>query len=154
MGLFSKWSANKGASDPLPELSDLTRDERSWIADHLTLAANLGFEVDDIESVRTMYERFASDWHATDKPERTDPNGVINMIGSAFGTHLERRTPLRWMVASDAHGNELVLHEPRTQMLIYPANLVAKRWVAASSGDFITAMSADVMRLFPSRRES
>lgn len=55
-----------------------------------------------------------------------------------------RHTSLRWVIASDAQSTELAVHDNRTDFLVYPANVVAKRWVEQDTGDFIPAMASEI----------
>jgi Domain of unknown function (DUF3806) len=54
-----------------------------------------------------------------------------NSLGTPGKTrHLATACDLSWVVATDEHGTEIALHEQPGQILIYPTNLVAKRWTA------------------------
>jgi hypothetical protein len=63
----------------------------------------------------------------------TDPdliNFVINGVGIAFGSHLVDGLGLKWVIATDDQGSDLAVYglPARGDVLIYPANFVAKRW--------------------------
>ena len=66
-------------------------------------------------------------------------NAVINAIGIAFGQHLVDTLGFEWCAVFDAHGQELaVVAFPDTaKMLVFPPNLVAKRWTDGTT-DFLT----------------
>jgi uncharacterized protein DUF3806 len=73
--------------------------------------------------------RFAA-WIGS-KPAETDLiNAIINYVGIAFGQALVDGIGLRWAVATDEQGSELVVYGLPGQgdVLVYPANFVAKRW--------------------------
>lgn len=133
-----RWLSND-KSTPGPELSALAPGERSWIDGCLERVAELGCDIDDLEQVRSLYERSVAEWHAREPGHRKDPSATINLIGAAFGEHLVRATPLRWVVATDEYGvSELAVNDAPTKTLVYPATEVAKAWVAGDSGEFLT----------------
>lgn len=134
----ARWLADD-TSTPGPELSKLAPGERDWIDGCLASVVELGCDIDDLEQIRSLYERSMTDWHAEDPKHRDDPSATINMIGAAFGEHLVRATPLHWVVATDEYGvSDLALNDTRTAALVYPAKEVAKAWVAGDSGEFLT----------------
>jgi hypothetical protein len=53
----------------------------------------------------------------------------VNAIGVAFGQHLAGRAELEWVIATDDQGSDLALHGQPGDILVYPANAVAKRVV-------------------------
>ena len=76
-------------------------------------------------------------------------------IGVTFGHHLIGRVPLEWRIAEDEYGTELALYEARHDTIVYPANLVAKRWAAEElSGEFLTATADRLVALLGGRRRS
>ncbi|WP_448003434.1 DUF3806 domain-containing protein [Agromyces bauzanensis] len=143
MGILSKRSADEAASRP-PRLSDIGDPEREWIAAHTEIVTRTGADLDDAYQIRAFYEQAAARWRRINPPERADPRVLINAIGTAFGEHLARSSPLAWMLAEDEHGTELALFAPRRQTLIYPVKLVAERWMAEDPGEFLTTMADEV----------
>lgn len=73
-------------------------------------------------------------WFDNTAPDRLDINGVVNAVGIVFGEHVRLSTGLSWVIATDDDGHELALHGNPGEMLIYPQNLVAKRFVAGTRG--------------------
>ena len=73
-------------------------------------------------------------------------NGTINIIGVQFGQFLVDAVGFRWVVASDKQGTDLaILALPgQGDVLVYPANFVAKRWERRET-DFL-ARSFDAIR--------
>ena len=57
-------------------------------------------------------------------------NAIINYVGIAFGQSLVDGLGLKWVVATDQHGCEMAVYglAGRGDVLVYPANFVAKRW--------------------------
>ncbi|GAA5122471.1 hypothetical protein [Haloechinothrix salitolerans] len=54
---------------------------------------------------------------------------------------------LRWVDASDALGTEIAVHGQPGDILLYPTNIVAKRWVAHEYGFLPTLVAAALERL-------
>lgn len=116
------------------------------MAGHLQFATDMGVDLDDASAIGRLYETLLTNWKDAPRDTRTDPNVLINALGTAFGEHLVRRSPMRWVVASDPYGTELAVHDPTTDLLVYPANAIAKRWTSEEAGDFIVVMSDDIAR--------
>ena len=154
MPLFARRSARADAPAPMPRLRDVDARELEWIAAHVGLVADAGVDIDDAAQIRAYYERVAAAWRRINPPERDDPKLTINAIGMAFGEHLVRRTPLRWMLAEDDEGTELALHDPRSRVLVYPALLVSEQWTAEAPGDFLTTTVEQVTAKLPGGRRS
>jgi hypothetical protein len=156
MALFSRRSARADAPTPtppsMPRLRDVDERELEWIAAHVELLTDAGTDIDDLAQVRAAYDRSAAAWRRINPPERDDPTVTTNAIGLAFGEHLVRRTPLRWVIAEDEHGIELALHDARTRTILYPAKLVAERWMAEEPGDFLTATGEQLVAKLPDTR--
>jgi len=60
--------------------------------------------------------------------EGVDPNGVINAVGYAFGSYLVQRVGMSWALVTDEYGTEVAVHGSPGDLLIFPANFVAKRY--------------------------
>lgn len=141
MGFFKR---TKPADEPQPMFSAPNASETDWMAGHLAFAAECDVDVDDPRQIGEFYEMLLDSWHSSPEGSRSDPNASINVLGTAFGEYLVRHTPLRWVIASDAVSTELAVHDDRSEFLIYPANVVAKRWVNQETGAFIPAMASDI----------
>lgn len=65
-------------------------------------------------------------------------NAIINAVGMAFGQYLVEQLGLKWVAVFDDDGSEIaVVGLPgQADMLIFPPNLVAKRWVDGTT-DFL-----------------
>lgn len=144
MGILSKRSGT-GAASRLPRLSDIGDPEREWIAAHTEIVTRTGADLGDVHQIRAFYEQAAARWRRINPPERADPRVLVNAIATAFGEHLVRSTSLAWMLAEDELGTELALFAPRRQTLLYPMKLVAERWLAEQSGDFLTTTTDEVV---------
>ena len=149
MGLFSKRSARAESATPPPRVSELTDVEQGWVASLLAIVADAGTDVDDAAQIRALYDDSVMRWHRVNPPERVDPNPMINAIGTALGEHLVRRTVLRWTLAIDDRRTELGLAEGTSQVLLFPTELVAERWRAQQSGEFIIETVDRLIDRFP-----
>ncbi|MFJ4164277.1 DUF3806 domain-containing protein [Microbacterium sp. NPDC089698] len=141
MALFSKRSSKSYG----PKFEEPNQAERDWMAGHLLFAAEMNVDVDDADQVASFYEMLLQSWTESPPESRSDPNISINIIGTAFGEHLVRKGPMRWVIATDLHGTELAVRDQDTDFLVYPANAVAKRWTKGESGAFISVMAQNII---------
>lgn len=150
--LFSKRSAPAGAAR-LPRLREIGDPERDWIGAHVELVTRSGADVDDLGRIRAVYESSIASWRRINPPERDDPTIMVNAIAMAFGEHLIRRVPLRWVLADDEHGTELALHASKPAAFLVPAQLVGRHWAAEElSGEFLDAAAEHVVGVLDGRR--
>lgn len=132
----------------MPQLRDIGDPEREWIAAHTEIVTRTGADLDDVNQLRAFYDQSAARWRRINPPERPDPRVLINAIGTAFGEHVVRATPLRWMLADDEHDTELAIFEPQRKTLLYPTKLVAQRWMAEEPGEFLSTTADEVIARF------
>ena len=105
--------------------------ELEWINDNLRMAHGLvahylRVEVKppaDPESLDLAYGAWFSLWR-----EKEDPNPSINAFGAAFGQYLVENLDMKWAVVTDELGTEMAIHGQPGDVLMYPPNLVAKRF--------------------------
>jgi hypothetical protein len=139
----------------MPRFESLNEGERAWVANNIAqacaLAKKYGGDPDTIETASlAALDRVWSLFTANLRETGEEPNGVINMIGLAFGHHLVTACDLSWVVATDEHGTEIALHGQPGDILIYPTNLVAKRWTEGASAfieNVFVQLQADIARL-------
>ncbi|MFE6256665.1 DUF3806 domain-containing protein [Agromyces sp. NPDC057865] len=154
MPLFSKRSAPADAA-PLPRLREIGEPERDWISAHVELVTRPGADLDDLDRIRSAYESAVGSWRRINPPERDDPTIMVNAIAMAFGEHLVRRVPLRWVLADDEHGTELALHSSRPAAFLVPAKLVGRHWAAEDlSSEFLRVTTEQMVSLLEGRRRS
>ncbi len=151
MGFFKRPSPVRESEPERPTFSALGDAERDWMAGHLEVIDEFGVDLDRASDVARLYDYFLTLPTEDDFGNRSDANVFINILGTVFGAHLTRRTTLAWAIATDSHGSELVVHDPRGDWLVYPANLIAKRWVTRESGEFIPAVSDDIVARMSAR---
>jgi hypothetical protein len=116
------------------EVQPVNDAERGWINEHLDLLRAVGIGVRDARQLGAHFDALLSRWLAVPDPRRPDPNPDINLIGLGLGAHLAARTGLEWAVVSDGTGTEIALHGQPGNILIYPTNAVAKRWIEQEIG--------------------
>lgn len=139
----------------MPRFEPLNEGERAWVADNIAKACAFAKKYGgDPETVETAslagLDRVWCLFTANLRETGTDPNHVINMIGLAFGQHLATACGLSWVVATDEHGTEIALHAQPGDILIYPTNLVAKRWTASEGAfmeELFAHMETDIARM-------
>jgi hypothetical protein len=118
--------------------------EQRWIDDQLKRLRTSGVDLADPVQLGAYYDRLLGHWLEAGAG-RPDPNPDINLIGIALGEHLRHRTGLQWAVVTDAEGAEIALYGQPGDILIYPTNAVAKRWVAHQAG-FLPGFADEVVR--------
>jgi hypothetical protein len=113
-----------------PVLEPLTPAEVDWIRSNIGGLAEQDVRLNDIDDLGRHYDELLAAWLRLEESRRPDPNQIITQIGLGFGQYVADQARLDWTVATDEHGAEIALHRARGNVLIYPTNLVAKRWAA------------------------
>jgi hypothetical protein len=127
------------------KLEPLNQKELRWVQAQLENASKFieRFSPSDPVAPFTMaaLDRAFAAWLASE-PAAPDVNAIINCVGIAFGQALVDRVGLQWVVAMDEYGTELAVHGLAHQgdVLVYPANFVAKRWERRESNFFEDAL--------------
>jgi Domain of unknown function (DUF3806) len=123
-------------------MSDPSESERAWIAANIELAAEIakatGLPVDpgDHLAPSTLDAAWAA-WLAGHDRATEDPNPYINAFGLAFGQHLVDDLGLAWKVVEDRDGTEMAVWGEVGDVLVFPPNLVGKRYVEGATGFFV-----------------
>jgi hypothetical protein len=142
-----------------PRIEPLGDGERKWIEAHLRIARSFVAEYAQVET-ETLPTPEALDgaWSAwLAQWERHDPNHIINAVGMAIGEHLIAELGLAWVLATDEYGTELAVHGEPNNVLIFPANLVGKRFESRTTNfiaPLLKQMCEDVRRLRAEDRPS
>jgi hypothetical protein len=127
----------RGTVDPNeggPRIEDLSSSETAWVQENLTVLAEAEVPLSDMASLGEFFDAQLTSWLAAPQVERSDPNPVINLIGLGFGEYIRRECGMRWVLATDNHGSEIAIHRETGNVIMYPTNMVAKRWVAQERG--------------------
>lgn len=136
------------------KLGVLSDAEKRWMAGHHMRALMLGRAHGDAPTAtQPSFAALDRAWVAEGALLRTsggDPNPLIRALGIALGQHLVDHHKLDWVIATDAFGTEVALYGKNGDVLVYPLNLVAKRW-ERNEGAFlvalVAAMDADIEML-------
>ena len=126
------------------KISDLNPSEHQWVVSNIELAGEvakaygLAVEPGDRLDPQTLDTAWSA-WLADHARGEEDPNPYINAFGCAFGDHLVERLGLEWKVVEDKHGTEMAVWGREGDVLVFPPNLVGKRYV-----DGTTTFFADV----------
>jgi hypothetical protein len=113
-----------------------------WVESNLgvaraLVAAYTGREQEALPNVELLDEVYAAwraEWLRQPSGERDDPNVYINAIGLAFGQALVDELGLQWAVVTDDYGTEIAVHGQPGDVLVFPPNLVAKRFETGETG--------------------
>lgn len=131
------------------QLSPLNDAERAWVESNLVEARLLlracGQPSTGPFDAYALDEAFAV-WAARTRAAGADPNAGINTFGIAFGQHLVQRLGFVWVVVTDEHGTELAVVGQPGDITLFPANLVAKRYVSGATG-FLAPIAAETAAL-------
>ncbi len=132
--------------------------ERAWIESNLrtacafvhAYAAEVAERLPSPAGLDRAWATWLGAWAAQPEGTREDPNPSINAVGIAFGQHLIDALGLYWAVVSDEHGTEMAVYGNDGAVLVFPANLVAKRFSSRTTGfiaSLLHQMHSDIARL-------
>ena len=131
--------------DNTPSLSSLSGPEREFIDNQLQVArlvvARYLGRADSPPSLSQM-ALTVRDWYDDDPGDRLI-NDLVNALGMAFGHHPDLK--LEWVIATDEAGSDLALHRQQGDVLIYPANTLAKR-IVKGEWDFSENLAEEFVR--------
>jgi Domain of unknown function (DUF3806) len=114
--------------------------ELQWIAGYVDLATQLA-ETEALPTIDELDRLWARWLNGSPQPE--EANDVVHAVGLAFGQRLVDDLGMRWAVVTDEYGTEMAAYEPLGDTLVFPANLVAKRWESKQT-DFLRPISDEV----------
>ena len=116
------------------KINALNESETTWVKTQLENALKFveGFSPEDAGKPLTLaaLDRAFAAWIASEPTETDLINTIINYIGVAFGQALVDGIGLKWIIVTDEQGSDLAVYgfPERGDVLVYPANFVAKRW--------------------------
>lgn len=128
----------------MQKFAPLKQAEREWIAGKLdgagALVATFAPEHADGPVTLEALDRAWAGWLATSPTDVEEINQVINCVGTRFGQFLVDEAGFAWTIATDDAGTELAVRAlpDRGDVLMCPANFVAKRWETRET-DFLGA---------------
>ncbi len=116
------------------KIEKLNDNERAWLADQLKNVAKFveAYSPEDSENSLNLaaLDRAFAAFLATGQSDIGLVNTIISSVGIAFGQLLVEGLGLEWVIATDEQGSDLAVYglPGKGDVLIYPANFVAKRW--------------------------
>src|SRR5215469_1561875 len=116
------------------KIDALNESETAWVKTQLENALRFveSFLPEDTGNPLTLaaLDRAFAAWIASEPTETDLINAVINYVGIAFGQALVDGIGLKWVIATDDQGSDLAVYgfPGHGDVLVYPANFVAKRW--------------------------
>ncbi len=92
-----------------------------------------GETLDGVPQPHQLDQAFAK-WLSQHNRETEDPNPIINLVGLTFGQYLADSLNLNWVVVRDSQGTEIAVHGQPGNILVFPPNLIAKRYTTGETG--------------------
>jgi hypothetical protein len=119
-------------------ITELNQKERDWLKGNLDAATEIVkvYSPRDASNPTTLgaLDRAFAAWVISQPEDGQVINSVINAIGISFGQCLVDRLGLRWVIATDDQGTEMAVYREQGNVIIYPANFIAKRWERRETG--------------------
>ncbi|MCH9021835.1 MAG: DUF3806 domain-containing protein [Planctomycetes bacterium] len=122
------------------KIEQLNEAEEAWVRDELINAQSLialhcPNENNDIKPLEILDKTFKAAFESSLKSDENYANATINAIGIAFGQYLIDTLDFTWCAVSDEYGEDIaIVALPETaKMLVFPTNLVSKRWCAGTT---------------------
>jgi hypothetical protein len=110
-----------------------TPAELNWIDEHVRIVREMANGEVTAAELDSLWEPWIESW----QPGAEDPNFFIDAFGLAFGQILADELRLEWKLVEDEHGSEIALHGSVGEILVFPTNTVAKRFVDRVARPFV-----------------
>ena len=126
---------------------ELNQNERDWVEKNLTavkgiVQSTLGADDPDWLRPKNLDVAYKT-WYSNHQRGSEDPNPLINAFGIAFGEYLIDNLDLRWILVKEKRTTEIALHGEPGEILLFPPNLVAKRYQEGIT-DFFEPLSLEI----------
>ena len=129
------------------KISEPNAGELAWVAENVAAARDIvvaaGIPLPDGVVGPAALDAAWSAWLAQWRQGEEDPNPAINMFGLTFGQWLVDHLGLSWKVVQDESGTEIAVHGQPGDILVFPPNLVAKRFETGTT-DFFVPVAAGI----------
>jgi hypothetical protein len=139
------------------EILELNEAERKWIDAHLQLALTaiqtFAPEHGDQITPAALDAAFAA-WLSQHDPQQEDPNTLINGFGIGFGQYLADHLDFEWVLVRDNNSTEIAVQGQPGDMLIFPPNLIAKRYTIRDTGFFAPLYAQMEQEIAAMRRDA
>jgi Domain of unknown function (DUF3806) len=146
-----------------PRIEPINEGERQWIEANLRVsrsfvAAYAGEQVVEGApsplALERAWDAWLESWESEPAESRDDPNPIINAVGIAVGQLLVSELGLAWVVATDEYGTEIAVYGNPGDVLVFPPNLVGKRFESRTTGfivSIVDQLRADIRRMQETR---
>lgn len=128
------------------QVTDVNEGERNWIGENLQIMKALVIDTlaagPDDWLTSTNLDQVYRAWLAAHQRGVEDPNPMINAFGIAFGQLFVNVLGLEWKVVTDQYGTEIAVHGQPGDVVVFPTNLVAKRYEKNEAGFFESLFSS------------
>jgi len=116
----------------------INKAEQVWIENNLTAVRSLITSLDGSDGAITpdALDRAYEAWFSGHRSDTEDPNPMINAFGIAFGRHLVDTLTLQWAIVKEQGRSDLAVVGQPGDIVVVPANLVAKRYTRGETGFF------------------
>ncbi|MFO0969407.1 MAG: DUF3806 domain-containing protein [Gemmataceae bacterium] len=148
-----------GETMTTPKIDALSPQEVEWVQSQVDGAARFVDAYSDTDAGQPLtleaLDRAFAVWLSQDITDNQLVNAAINAVGIAFGEFLVQSAGFEWVIASDEYGTDLavIALRGRGDVLVYPANFVAKRWERRES-NFLAASFASISQQVAQVRSS
>ncbi len=137
------------------KIDPLTDEEKAYLDRQLGAATQFirNFAPADADKSVTpeILDRAYTNWYSQNPEDKDEINRVINICGALIGEFFIRTVDIgfKWVNATDQYGSDLAIFALPGQgdILIYPTNLVAKRYERGETGfmaQLVAVMSEDI----------
>lgn len=125
-------------------LAPINPAERQWLDKNVNAIETLITRLrgDGTELTPETLDIAFEAWLSSHDRDEQDPNPMIDAFGAAFGQYLADHLDLEWKIATEGDGHEMALHGQPGDIMLYPPNLVAKRYVDGETGFFAPVFEA------------
>jgi hypothetical protein len=139
-------------TDGEQRIEPLSASEMKWLDTNLALSRSFvnrhdgGTVVEGVPTAAALdraWSAWLAEWESAPAETREDPNPILNAVGVALGQHLVDVLGLRWAIVTDPYGTEVAVHGEPGEVLLFPPNLVGKRFANRTTG-FIAPLLAQV----------
>jgi hypothetical protein len=110
------------------KIEPANESELQWVQAHVDAVKEATGGDVTVAALDELYAGWYEEWAAQPEEAREDPNDMINAVGLTFGQALVDGVGFEWAVVTDEHGTEIAVHAQPGDVLVFPPNLVAKRF--------------------------
>lgn len=126
-------AAGRAAPDARPAVRPLDPADLHWMQECRRHLHGPDTDLDDLDQLSAVFDKYAAAWHATEPALRWDPRPTTTAAGIAVGDLVVRRAPgASWVAVAGTR--DLALAHPDTTALELPLQAVSAAWLAGRPG--------------------